>query len=196
MGRKTFLSIGHALPGRTNVVMSRRPEFDLRHTFWERDETTLLWVANRESALFFSDVKAIARNKSDVFVIGGAEMYRIFDDLFNKVYLTEVITEDKLIRTPGDAIFDLKFDHRQWNTTETINVPVGPQDEFPSTFTVLERKWKTIRYIEVKKYYTEKDAKIRWLNEQMDFFKRLQTSQNNLPLQVPYQYNLWATPDR
>ena len=150
----------------------------------------LLWVANRESALFFSDVKAISQNKSDVFVIGGAEMYSIFEDLFNKVYLTEVMTGDHLIRSSDDAIFDFRFDHRQWNTIEAANIPAGRNDEFPSRFTVLERKYKTIRYIEVKNYYTEKEAKTKWLGEQLSFFDVLRNSQKMLPIEIPYQYEL------
>ncbi len=118
-------------------------------------------------------------------------MYGIFDDLFNKVYLTEVITGDKLVRVPGDAIFDLKFDHRQWNATETVTVPAGPHDEFPSRFTVLERKYKTVRYIEVKNYYTEKEAKDKWLGEQMRFFDHLKTTRKVQPFDVPYQYKLY-----
>src|SRR5215470_13252515 len=72
MGRKTFLSIGRALPGRVNIVLSRGAEFDPNNGLWHHDETMLLWAENRESALFFADVISIAKEKSDFFVIGGA----------------------------------------------------------------------------------------------------------------------------
>ena len=97
MGKKTHLSIGRALPGRVNIVLSRASEFSLNSNFWQHDETMLLFAENRESALFFADVISIATGKTDFFVIGGGEMYRIFEDLFNKVYLTEVMTVRQLV---------------------------------------------------------------------------------------------------
>jgi dihydrofolate reductase len=191
MGRKTFLSIGRPLPKRVNIVLSRSSEFDPKNSFWHRDETMLLWAENRESALFFADVISIANEKSDFFVIGGAEMYRIFGDLFNKIYLTEVLTGDALRREPSDAVFDYKIDNRQWKTIETQSISPSAQDDFPSRFTILERKTKYVRYIEVKDYYTEVDSKNKWIKEQLDLFDEMKMSDSSKPLRVPYQYQLF-----
>jgi dihydrofolate reductase len=192
MGRKTFLSIGRALPGRVNIVLSRGSEFDPKNSFWLQNETMLLWAENRESALFFADVISIAKEKSDFFVIGGAEMYRIFGDLFNKIYLTEVLTGDALHREPSDAVFDYRIDNRQWKTIETQSVPPSDKDDFPSRFTILERKTKYVRYVEVRDYLTEVDAKNKWIKEQLDFFDEFKTSNPSKPLRVPYQYQLFS----
>jgi len=151
----------------------------------------LLWAENRESALFFADVIAIAKDKSDFFVIGGAEMYQIFRDLFNKIYLTEVLTGDSLHREPNDAVFDYKIDNRQWKTLQTQSLPSSDVDDFPSRFIVLERKTKTIRYIEVKDYLTAAESKNKWVKEQLDFFDELNASHPTKPLSVPYQYQLF-----
>ncbi len=191
MGRKTFLSIGRALPGRVNIVLSRTSEFNPENSFWHHDETMLLWAENRESALFFADVIAIAKEKSDFFVIGGAEMYRIFGDLFNKVYLTEVLTGDSIHREPDDAVFDYKIDNRKWKTLQTESLPSSDVDDFPSRFIVLERKTKKIRYIEIKNYLTAAESKNKWLREQLDFFDELNASHPTKPLSVPYQYQLF-----
>jgi dihydrofolate reductase len=191
MGRKTFLSIGRALPGRANIVLSRALEYNPENSFWHRNETTLLWVENRESALFFADVITIAKEQSDFFVIGGAEMYRIFSDLFNKVYLTEVLTGDSLSREPNDAIFDYKIDNRKWKTLESQSLPSSEVDEFPSRYTVLERKTKTIRYIEVKNYLTAAEAKRKWAKEKLNFVDELSAKHPTKPLKVPYQYHLF-----
>lgn len=191
MGRKTYLSIGRPLPGRVNIVLTRNSEFDVKNSFWHQDSTMLLWAENRESALFFADVTSIARGKADFFMIGGAEMYKIFGDLFNKIYLTEVFTGDALTREVNDAIFDFKIDNRRWKTIETVNVPSGPNDDFPSRFSILERKTKTVRYIEVENYYTEVESKKKWVNEQLDLFKILNVTSPNKPLSVPYQYKLF-----
>jgi dihydrofolate reductase len=189
MGRKTHLSIGRPLPGRVNIVLTRNSELDGKNSFWHQDDTMLLWAENRESALFFADVTSIVRGRSDFFMIGGAEMYRVFNDLFNKIYLTEVLTGDTLARRPDDAIFDFPIDNRKWQTVKAIDVPIGPQDDFPSKFSILERKTKTVRYVEVKNYYTEVETKKRWVHEQLDLFMR--TAAQNKPLNVPYQYELF-----
>jgi dihydrofolate reductase len=191
MGRKTFLSIGRSLPGRVNIVLTRNSKFDVKNSFWHQDSTMLLWAENRESALYFADVMSIARGKADFFMIGGAEMYKIFGDLFNKIYLTEVLTGDALRREANDAIFDYKIDNRKWKTIETVNVPAGPNDDFPSRFSILERKIKTVRYIEVENYYTEVEFKKKWVHEQLDLFQILNVTSANKPLSVPYQYKLF-----
>src|SRR5439155_9497787 len=165
-------------------------EFELKNSFWQRDETMLLWAENRESALFFADVISITKGKSDFFVIGGSEMYRVFGDLFNKVYLTEVMTGDALLREPGDAVFDYKIDNRKWNTIETKDVPAGPDDDYPTRYTVLERKTKWVRYIEIEDYYTEVETKKVWMQQQLDLFDELKSASPGKPLSVSYQYEL------
>jgi dihydrofolate reductase len=191
MGRKTHLSIGRPLPGRVSVILSRTSEFDAQNSFWNRGETMLLWTENRESALFFADVISISNGKADFFVIGGAEMYRVFGDLFNKIYLTEVLTGNALRREPGDAIFDYKIDNRKWQTIETHHVPAGPKDNYPSKYTVLERKTKYVRYIEVADYLTEQQSKKIWLDKQLELFDEAMATHQNTPINVPYQYHLF-----
>jgi dihydrofolate reductase len=188
MGRKTFLSIGRPLPKRANVVLSRSSETELANSFWHRDETMLLWAENRESALFFADVLSIARGKPDFFVIGGSEMYKVFGDLFNKIYLTEVMTGNAIRRENRDALFEYKFDNRKWETIESLSFPAGPQDDYPSRFTVLERRAKTVRYVEVQDYYTELQSKKAWLRTQLELFDDTTAMRQNKPLNVQYQF--------
>jgi dihydrofolate reductase len=191
MGRRTYLSIGRALPGRTNVVLSRNRSAELARSFWHREETTLLWAENRESALFFADVVSITNERPDFFVIGGSEMYRIFGDLFNKVYLTEVLTGGALHRKPGDAVFDYKIDNRKWRTIETKDVPAGPRDDYPSRFTVFERRVKHVRYVEVKDYYTETETKNLWLQNQLNLLDQAKAANPEKPVSLSYQYHLF-----
>ena len=61
MGRKTFESIGRPLPGRTNIVLTRNPGFNI------------------EGVLPVGDFDAVLRaagNAQELFVIGGAELYQ------------------------------------------------------------------------------------------------------------------------
>jgi dihydrofolate reductase len=191
MGRKTHLSIGRLLPGRANIVLSRRSDGDLKNTLWRHDQTMLIWAENRESALYFGDVLAISQSRPDLFVIGGAEMYKIFEDLFNKVYLTEVMTGDVLNRKPTDALFEYKIDNRKWTTLESLNIPAGPKDDFPSKYTVLERRMKRVRYIQVNDYYTEVESKKKWLEEQLELFGEISLTSRTGPIKVPHQFELF-----
>jgi dihydrofolate reductase len=191
MGRKTYISIGRPLPGRVSIILSRTAEFDACNSFWSRGDTTLLWTENRESALFFADVVSIAKEKTDFFVIGGAEMYRLFGDLFNKIYVTDVITGDSLSRQPQDAIFDYEIDYRKWQTLESRDIPAGPHDDYPSKYSVLERKDKTVRYVEVEDYYSEVQSKRAWLRHQLELFEELKAASPRQPIKVEYQYELF-----
>jgi dihydrofolate reductase len=191
MGRKTYRSIGRPLPGRVNIVLSRISEFDQKDSFWHSDETTLVWAENRESALFFADVISISKGRSECFVIGGSEMYRVFQDLFNKIHLTEVLTGAALVRSLGDAIFDYKIDNRKWQTLENRNIPAGPNDDYPSTYTVLDRRTKYVRYVEAEDYYTEIESKRLWVKRQLNLFDEMNKAAPGKPLSVPYQYQLF-----
>src|SRR6185369_1208711 len=65
MGRRTWESIGRALPGRRTVVVSRSPDFRTR-------------VDGVETAISLDQALGIAETAGDneAFIIGGAELYR------------------------------------------------------------------------------------------------------------------------
>jgi dihydrofolate reductase len=191
MGRNTYFSIGRPLPGRTNLVLSRSSEIDGANSFWQRGDTVLLWVATRESALFFADAISIASGKSDVFVIGGTQMFNLFHKIFNKIYLTEVLTSGALFPLQDDAIFDYKFDRRQWSLTEELAIPAGPNDEFPSKYLVYERKIKTIRFVDTKDYLTDADSKKNWVDNQFKQLDLLKKTKSFCPVKIPYQFDLF-----
>jgi dihydrofolate reductase len=101
MGRKTWESIPEKfrpLPGRTNIVLTRNPEYDLPPDV-ER-------FADLEKAL------AAHQFEEDVFVIGGADLYAQTMNAADRLLITEV---DQAIE--GDAFFP-KIDPEQWMETE------------------------------------------------------------------------------
>ena len=117
MGRKTFQSIGRALPGRKNVVISRDKNFSFENV-----------------EVLFDTNEVLLRSKSeDIMVIGGAEIYKIFISVADRIYLTKVHHSFE-----GDTYFpDL-------NTNEWKKVSEEPhfKDEkntFDYSFIVLER---------------------------------------------------------
>lgn len=114
MGRKTFESMGGALPKRSNFVVTRSKEF----------------VAEG-AQVFHSLEKAIAaaekapRNREEVFVIGGAEIYKQSLDYLDLLYLTIIDAEYQ-----GDAFFpEVDFENqfkvidRQPGKTEKPGAP-------------------------------------------------------------------------
>ena len=87
MGRKTFESIGKALPGRPNLVVTRDKE----------------WAAEGASVFYSPDEALDAARKLDseeVFVIGGAQIYAQTLPVTDRLYLT-LIEEEK----EADAFF-------------------------------------------------------------------------------------------
>ncbi len=76
MGRKTAESIGRELPGRRNLILTRRDELPFTGADTQRIESIA-------EALRLGD-------DSDVMVIGGGEIYRQTLALATRLYLTEV----------------------------------------------------------------------------------------------------------
>jgi dihydrofolate reductase len=75
MGRKTFDSIGRALPNRRNIVISRNAEW--RHEGVER-------VGSLEQA------RALVAGADEAFVIGGAQVYQQALPLVDKLVITRI----------------------------------------------------------------------------------------------------------
>ena len=77
MGRKTWLTIGKPLKNRLNIVLSRDTD-----------------IEPQESLVVFSDIDSVLSfNKSlttDLFVIGGAQIYEAFREHIEKWIITEV----------------------------------------------------------------------------------------------------------
>ena len=99
MGRKTYASIGSALPGRANIVITR-------NTAFLSDDADVVY----DVATGLCKAQAIAEidGSAEVFVIGGAEIYAQVLAVADKIYLTEIDGE-----FPGDAFFP-DLDTTQW----------------------------------------------------------------------------------
>ena len=75
MGRKTYESMGKALPNRRNIVVSRNPGFKLE----DAETTTSLQLSIN-----------LANREEEVFIIGGAEIFKQALPLLNKIHLTRI----------------------------------------------------------------------------------------------------------
>lgn len=118
MGRKTFDSIGKALPGRLNIVLTRSSE-------WNHEGVTV--VHSMEEAM------RVASDASEICVIGGEEIFGLALDSTKRIHLTQVHA-----RLGGDAKFPA-FDRSTWRETERIEHPVDERHAYAMTFSTLDR---------------------------------------------------------
>jgi len=163
MGRKTYESIGRTLPGRINIVISRRPANDLQNPLWNLQETALLWAQNRENSLFLADICSIAAGKKDFFVIGGSEIFDMFSGLFHKIYITEVLGVD----IEGDAKFEIEFRYPKWDLQEERYFPKSELDQYPSRYAVYERRDQTTRYKIFPDFLTSPETRREWVRQNL-----------------------------
>ena len=97
MGRKTYDSLGRLLPGRTTVIVTRNQAYKV------------------EGAIVVHSLKdaiAACGDDEEVFLIGGAELYKDGLELANKLYVTEINAEYE-----GDAFFP-EFNLSEWIARE------------------------------------------------------------------------------
>ena len=80
MGRKTYESIGRPLPNRTNIVITRNPDF--------KPEEVLVASSIKEAL----DI-AKENEKEEIFIIGGGEIYKQGIAFADRLYLTVVEDE-------------------------------------------------------------------------------------------------------
>ena len=124
MGRKTYQSIGKALPGRRNIILTRRADFrpDDAETASTMDEA--LVIARRAST---------AGAEQHVFVIGGGEIYALAMPLAQRLHVTHVDLSPE-----GDAHFPA-IDPEEWRPLSQDVVPAGERDSTASRYVVYER---------------------------------------------------------
>ncbi len=118
MGRMTYESIGRPLPGRHCIVLSTRPDYTV---------SGCDVVASHEAAI------DIAGAADEIMVIGGANIYRQFLPLAERIYLTRVQAEIE-----GDVYFpDLDAD--MWQETAHETHAANESNDFDFVFTTLQR---------------------------------------------------------
>jgi len=124
MGGKTHRSIGKALPGRDNIVITRSPEALAGEAIAAR---------NLDHALELALECTKARHVDEIMVIGGGEIYDLVMDKADVIYLTEVHES-----VNGDVYFPA-IDERVWHETSREDHSAGVKDSADFSFVVLER---------------------------------------------------------
>jgi dihydrofolate reductase len=122
MGRKTYDSIGRPLPGRENIVLSRSNSLQLEGC---------VVVNTLESAL------SKLKDSSEVFIIGGQQLYQQALPLADRLYLTHIGAEFE-----GDTFFP-DYSDIQWSQLSVESHRADSKNAWPYRFEILERVQKT-----------------------------------------------------
>lgn len=125
MGRKTYQSIGKALTGRANIVVSRQAGLSLPDATVVSDLATGIVEGRRVAA---------ATGASEVMVIGGGEIYAWALPLAQRIYLTRLAAD-----IDGDAVFPA-LPETDWTVVSRTALPTTPRDDFTAEIIVYERK--------------------------------------------------------
>ncbi|WAK02204.1 dihydrofolate reductase [Methylobacter sp. YRD-M1] len=119
MGRKTYESIGRPLPGRTNVIISRDPDY------------------KQEGCLVFNDIEtaieSCGQKFQEIFVIGGSELYKSMLPMADTLYVTLINKEFS-----GDAFFP-ELDTRHWAEVSREDIDNDPDAGFSYSFIKYEK---------------------------------------------------------
>jgi dihydrofolate reductase len=118
MGRKTHDSIGRALPGRRNLVLTR-------NAAWQ--------APGCEAVTSLDDAVAGARDAT-LFVIGGAEVFSLAWPIVGRLELTEVHAGPE-----GDTVLE-GFDRAGWRENFRERHPVDARHAHPFSFVTLVRR--------------------------------------------------------
>ncbi|MGO7584976.1 dihydrofolate reductase [Rhizobium ruizarguesonis] len=127
MGRKTFESLGRPLPNRVNIVLSRDKV---------EDRPNVVWANNPETALLLADFYSICKANKQFFVIGGENIYNLFQDVINKIFVTEVNSGP----INGDAKFDFDFPNSEWYYKYEREFPKSDKDDFSFRISYIVRR--------------------------------------------------------
>jgi dihydrofolate reductase len=114
MGRKTYDSIGRPLSGRINIVVTRNEDY----------QSEGVVVANSiDEAL----ETAFKNGETEVFIIGGAEIYRQMLPIVDRLYLTHVHTDS------ASDIFFPALD-QDWKVISSEEIPADNKNVYSTTF--------------------------------------------------------------
>ena len=102
MGRKTYESIGRLLPGRTTVIVTRQRDYA---------------VPGAIIAHSLRDAINVAARDDEIFVIGGAELFREALPVAERIHLSEIDQE------PEGDVFMPEIDRREWREVASEQHP-------------------------------------------------------------------------
>jgi dihydrofolate reductase len=124
MGRKTYESVGRPLPNRTSIVITKNTEYSIPEGH--------MVAHSLEEAIQI----CIGKKLDQVFVIGGAEIYRQALPLADELMVTEVHAMPE-----GDVFFP-EIDKNEWTELSTTSFKKDEKNQYDFDFVVYKRNSK------------------------------------------------------
>ena len=118
MGRKTYDSVGKPLPNRRNIIVTRQ---DIK-------------IDGCEVVKSIEDGLALCANEDEVFIVGGAEIYKLAMGKTDRIYLTIIHHS-----FDADTLFP-EIDYMEWKETAREDHQPDERNKFPYSFITLERQ--------------------------------------------------------
>ena len=125
MGRKTFESMKAALPGRTNIVLTR-------DSSWRRDGVKV--VHDLQAGIELAEQQCLIDGQDEVMIIGGADIYALALPLATQLYVTHVHA------APEGDIFFPEFDWADWQLQEETHYDADERHSAAFTIARYRRK--------------------------------------------------------
>ena len=125
MGRKTFESLRRPLPGRTNIVVTRDPNYQAHGA---------VVATSFENARAIAIGDALRRFATEIAVIGGAEIYAQWMASATRLEITEVHA-----RPEGDTHL-AAIDLAAWEEVARVRNPAGPDDSVDFSYVTFRRR--------------------------------------------------------
>lgn len=124
MGRKQYETVGRPLPGRANIVVSRKPGYQ---------PDGVIVISDFVAAIDHAKTIAKADGADEVMIIGGGEIYRLGLALADRLYITHIDAAPE-----GDTWFP-EFDLSVWKEISKPSVIQTEKDSVPFTVSIYER---------------------------------------------------------
>lgn len=120
MGRNTFESLKKDLPGRINIVVTKKTDWHPKNVF----------IAHNISDAI---KKAKECDANEIFIIGGGKVFNQTINDVDRIYLTRVHTT-----VEGDTSYP-ELDPSKWKLVKEEPHPADEKNNYPYTFEVWER---------------------------------------------------------
>ena len=125
MGRKQYETVGRPLPGRSNIVVTRKAGYQ---------SEGVIVVHSLEAALKKAQEIAAAEGASELMVIGGGDIYAQAMPLADRLYISHVDLVPE-----GDVLFP-RIDAAVWRVVAEPEVPASDKDSASFRVRVYERR--------------------------------------------------------
>lgn len=117
MGRKTYESVGKPLPRRRNIIITRQT----------------ITIEGCEVVNSIETALSLCKDEAEVFIVGGAEIYKQAMSLTDRIYLTIIHKEFE-----GDSFFP-EINASEWKEVFREDHQPDEKNPLPYSFITLER---------------------------------------------------------